>query len=89
MRTTVTLDDDLMRALQREATKTDRPFKEVLNAAVRAGLGMQRRAVSRARRYRVKPFDCALRPGIDPRRLNQWVDELAISDFAGGKERRA
>ena len=38
MRTTVTLDDDVQRLLKEAAHHSGRPFKQVLNDAVRAGL---------------------------------------------------
>lgn len=38
MRTTVTLDKDLHRQLLDEAHRSGRPFKQVLNEAVRSGL---------------------------------------------------
>lgn len=41
MRTTVTLDPDVQAMLQRAAHQTGRPFKRVLNEAVRAGLAPQ------------------------------------------------
>lgn len=39
MRTTVTLDADVQRLLKDAEHRTGRPFKQVLNDAVRAGLG--------------------------------------------------
>lgn len=38
MRTTVTLDPDVLELLQRVSHRTGRPFKRVLNEAVRSGL---------------------------------------------------
>lgn len=45
MRTTVTLDPDVQRLLEEAQLRGKRPFKQVLNDAVRAGLG---RPASRA-----------------------------------------
>lgn len=39
MRTTVTLDPDVQRLLEEARARGKRPFKQVLNDAVRAGLG--------------------------------------------------
>lgn len=39
MRTTVTLDADVQRLLREAEHRTGRPFKQILNDAVRAGLG--------------------------------------------------
>lgn len=38
MRTTLTLDDDLAMALNRQARETGRSFKDVVNEALRRGL---------------------------------------------------
>ena len=34
------------------------------------------RRTSKSKRFRVEPFNSAFRPGVDPLRLNQLVDEL-------------
>lgn len=44
MRTTVTLDHDVQRLLKEAAHRSGRPFKQVLNDAVRAGLKTATRA---------------------------------------------
>ncbi len=65
MRTTVTLDDDLFRLLKQLARKGGVSFKQVLNDALRRGLGG--RAPQRSMTlYRAQTFDCMLLPAIDP-----------------------
>ena len=54
MRTTLTLDDDLARLLKQRAQQTGRPFKQVLNECLRAGLE-QAGNVPIARPYRLSP----------------------------------
>jgi hypothetical protein len=44
MRTTITLDEDVAAKLRSAARKTGRPFKEVVNSALRAGLAAQTQA---------------------------------------------
>jgi Arc/MetJ family transcription regulator len=61
MRTTVTLDADVVAALQRAARERGTSFKAVLNDAVRRGLGGQ----PAARRYRAPSRDMGLRTGVD------------------------
>ena len=39
MRTTLTIDDDLAGLLRKRARELDVPFKEVVNQAIRAGMG--------------------------------------------------
>ena len=48
MRTTLTLDDDVVAMLKREQTHSKKSFKALVNDALRSGL--TRRAISRARR---------------------------------------
>ena len=48
MRTTITLDDDVAAQLRRLARETGRPFKQVVNDALRAGLLPQQPMVSPA-----------------------------------------
>jgi hypothetical protein len=61
VRTTVTLDDDVVAKLRQLARERDIPFKQALNDALRQGL--ERRPA--ARRFRVKPRRLGLRRGID------------------------
>ena len=44
VRTTLTLDEDVAAKLKAEARKTGRPFKETLNACLRAGLTLRKAA---------------------------------------------
>ena len=75
MRTTLTLDPDVARMLEEEAHRQRKPFKHVVNEAIRRGLTP--RAPSRpAARYHVRPHKTTLRPGIDAATLNQLADEL-------------
>ena len=55
MRTTVTLDSDVERLLKAAMRKNEASFKQVLNDAVRAGLGA--RAQARRVAYRQPLFD--------------------------------
>jgi hypothetical protein len=75
VRTTLTLDPDVARLLEEEAARQRKPFKHVVNEAIRRGLS--RRPDDRTRRrYRVKPHKTSLRPGIDAVGINKLVDEL-------------
>ena len=73
MRTTINIEDDLALRLKEEAHRKRRPFTELVNDAIRAGLPplfLQRTP------YRVRVWDATLQPGIDPTKLNQLADEL-------------
>jgi len=75
MRTTLTLDPDVARMLEEEAHRQRRPFKQVVNDAIRRGLAP--RAGGRTHRpYRVRPHRTTLQPGVDPGAFNRLADEL-------------
>ena len=81
MRTTLTIDSDVERLLQREMRRTSRSMKAVLNDALRAGLGMRGKP-PRARRFKVEPHAFGFKPGVDVDRLNQLVDEMEAEEIA-------
>jgi hypothetical protein len=75
MRTTLTLDPDVAQLLEEETHRQRKPFKQVVNEAIRRGLAPVPKA-SGPERYRVRPHKTTLRPGIDAGSLNRLVDEL-------------
>ncbi len=76
MRTTLTVDDDLLDLLKREASQTRRSLRQVLNDRLRLGLAGDAPRRSK-RKFVVEPFDTAgFAPGIDPTKLNQLADTL-------------
>ena len=63
MRTTLTLDPDVAAKARKGAAKLGKPFKEVVNAALRIGLDqVLKPPVSKA--YRTKPHAMGLRKGL-------------------------
>lgn len=75
MRTTLTLDADVARLLEEEAHRQRKPFKQVVNEAIRRGLAPAPTGKPPGR-FRVRPHRTSLRPGIDAGTLNRLVDEL-------------
>lgn len=59
----MTLDDDVAAHLQRLARETGRPFKQIINEALRAGLTPQQATLNED--LLLPAFDLGLRPGID------------------------
>jgi hypothetical protein len=84
MRTTLTLDPDVARLLEEEVHRQRKPFKQVVNEAIRRGLSP--RQSSPPGRYRVRPHKTTVKPGIDPGSFNKLVDELE-DDAVVGKMR--
>lgn len=89
MRTTLTLEPDVVRMIRDEAHRVRKPVKQVVNEALRRALtgpsdGRPRKA------YRVQPHSAKLLPGVDRSRLNALADELedaAIMVKARGRRR--
>ena len=74
MRTTLTLDDDIAAALRERARILNRPFKQIVNEALRRGMSPASR--EKIPPFRLIPNRSGFVPGIDPLRLNQLSDEL-------------
>ena len=80
MRTTLTIDDDLAGILKRKAREMDKPFKELVNTALRKGLAES--LTETPQRVVVRPHDFgSSQAGLDFDRLNQLVDELEVEDY--------
>lgn len=73
MRTTVTLDEDVLSSLRAVMRERGISFKEALNSAVRSGLA---EANPPSRPYRVTPFYSELQPGIDLTKANRLLADL-------------
>ena len=63
MRTTLTLDPDVAARARRGATKLGKPFKQIVNEALRIGLD-QVLTPPTAKPYRTKPKPLGLRDGL-------------------------
>lgn len=75
MRTTLTLDDDVAAHLRRLARETGRPFKQIVNDALRAGLLPQQPAASTAD-LSFATYPLGLRPEINLDRARHLAAEL-------------
>jgi hypothetical protein len=81
MRTTVTLDPDVVRLLKKEAHQRDQSFKIALNEAVRHAFQARLAPPPRRKPFVVKARSMGLRPGLDPTRLSELADELETDAF--------
>lgn len=82
MRTTLTLDDDLLDRVREEAARTRRSVRQVLNERLRLGFTATMRAPS-TKRFVAEPFAGAgFAPGVDEQKLNQLADALETEDAA-------
>jgi len=86
MRTTLTLDPDVVRLLEQEEHRLRKPFKQIVNDALRRALtGTASR--QKPAPYSVTAHKARLRPGLDRLSLNRLADELE-DEAVLGKGRR-
>ncbi len=81
MRTTLTIEDDLAGILQKKAAQQGHSFKAVVNDLLRAGIAASGEAGHKRKPIKVIGRPLGLKPGYDPAKLNQLVDELAGEDY--------
>jgi hypothetical protein len=79
MRTTLTLDEDVMALLREEMERSRQPFKQVVNQALRLGLRTGSADSDRSR-FRTRPHAFGFKPGVDLDKLNQLADELEAEE---------
>ena len=79
MRTTLTLDPDVSDRAHQAARQLGRPFKEVVNAALRVGLDHLAEPV-RARPYRTRPTPMGLRRGFSYDNIGELLARIEGED---------
>ncbi len=81
MRTTLTIEDDIAKALKDLSRNHGSSFKSVVNEVLRRGLTTGEKPPVTRERFRVQSARRGFRAGIDPLKLNQLVDELDSERF--------
>jgi hypothetical protein len=71
-----------------EVHRQRKPYKQVVNDAIRRGLS-PRTGRRPAKRYRVVPHEAHLRPGLDRVGFNRLADELEDAAVLGKRLRAA
>lgn len=88
MRTTLTIDDRLAKTLKALAHRSGKPFKQVVNETLQAGLAAAEAPV-KARPYRVKPVSLGgVLPGIDLTKALRLADAMEDDEIARKLELR-
>lgn len=88
MRTTLTIDDRIARLLKALAHRSGKPFKQVLNETLEAGLAA-REPPARRRPYRVKAASLGgVVPGIDLTKALRLAASLEDEEIARKLELR-
>ena len=76
MRTTLTIDSDVLDRTRELALETERSFRLVLNDALRAGLNAMA-IPAKGKPYRTRPRKMGLKPGMD---INRIQELIALTD---------
>ena len=79
MKTTVDINDALLRELRRQAEETGHPFREIFEQALAIGLDQLARVESRGP-VKIKPHRLGLKLGFHRVGLNQLYDQLEAED---------
>jgi len=80
MRTTLTLSDDVASKAKARAAAMRRPFKDVINEALRMGLEAMDQARP-AKSYRTKPRPMGLREGLSYDNIGDLLAAAEREDF--------
>ena len=79
MRTTLSIDDDVMERARSVAAKLSTPFKTVVNEALRAGLD-QVEQPAKQRPYKTKPHEMGLRQGRNLDNIQELLAQIEGED---------
>ncbi len=80
MRTTLSIDDDVIERARAVAAKLRKPFKTIVNEALRAGLDQVEQPAKR-RRYKTEPHAMGLRPGRNIDNVQELLAQIEGEEF--------
>lgn len=80
MRTTLTIDDDVMDKARAVAFKSRVSFRRIINEALRAGLALVEKPAKR-KPYRTKARDMKLRPGFNLDNIQEVLAQAEGENF--------
>ena len=86
MRITLTIDDDLADRIQELRRRHGHSLKRVINGLLREGLQSRQRR-RKGETYRTRAYKLGMRPGFDPLKLNQLLDELEAEGWREREDR--
>ena len=79
MRTTITIDDDVLEQARALAAKLRTPFKKVINEALRAGLGHVERPAEQ-KLYKTRPHAMGLKSGRNLDNIQELLSQIEGED---------
>ncbi|MES2309415.1 MAG: hypothetical protein V4507_11205 [Verrucomicrobiota bacterium] len=75
MRTTIDINDALLRELRETAQEMKKPFRYVLEATLQRGLSLYR-SKPKATRIKIKPRPVGIKPAVRSMSMNQLYDQI-------------
>jgi hypothetical protein len=75
MRTTLTIDDDIVAKLNREMRRSGKSFKATVNEFLRLGLNM-RKDLRAAEPFKLQPRKLGVRPELDYDNIEELLDQI-------------
>jgi len=81
VRTTIDINDAILKQVREQAGKSGQPVKRVLEELLQLGLGQVEKTAS-PRKFRVKAHRLGLKPAFRGQSLNQLYDQLEAEDTA-------
>ena len=82
MRTTLDINDALLKELRKKAAQAGRPFRSVVEETIALGLARQSGGTPLAKKFRVKAHPLKIKPGFRGTSFNQIYDQLEAEDAA-------
>lgn len=80
MRTTIVIDDDVLDKARSVAAHKKKPFRVIINEAMRKGLSLIE-STPKQKPYRMKPRDMSLKPGISIDNIQELLSHIEGEDF--------
>ncbi|HBC87106.1 MAG TPA: DUF2191 domain-containing protein [Lentisphaeria bacterium] len=79
MRTTITIEDDVIQKARRISAKLKRPFRYVVNSALRLGLEKVEKPI-KTKAYATRPHPMGLRQGYDIDNIQELLERIEEDD---------
>ncbi len=81
MRTTLTIDDDIISKLKSEAKKQEgKTFKEIVNETLRRGL-LAKKEAEKAKPFKVRARALGMREGFNYDNIGELLEQVEGADF--------
>ena len=80
MRTTLTLDKDVAAQVKEAQARLQKPFKQIVNDALRAGLAQVHKP-RKAKPYDYTPHAMGLRAGVDLNNIGELLAQVEGEDY--------